>query len=68
MDSDSDLIQDDDANASDNYCENLQLRNTLAGAGYTAADLDYFVQPGAMHNEAAWAARVSRPVQLFESL
>ena len=67
VDSDSDLIQDDDPNASDNYCENLQLANALVGAGYTA-DLQYFVMPGALHNEAAWAARVSRPVQFFDSL
>lgn len=69
FDSDNDGIQDDDQNASDNYCENAQLKATLEGVGYAdGADLFYFHQPGAMHNEAEWAARVFRPLQDFAGL
>ena len=65
-DRDGDGIEDDDANASDNYCENLQLRDTLEAAGYTFdVDLWHWWEPDAPHNEAAWADRVWRPLEIF---
>ncbi|MBL9024847.1 MAG: alpha/beta hydrolase [Myxococcales bacterium] len=67
-DSDGDGIDDDGAGA-DNYCENIQLRDTLDAAGYTFdVDLFHWHEPGAEHNEAAWAARVFRPMQIFAGL
>ncbi|MEP7125061.1 MAG: alpha/beta hydrolase-fold protein [Byssovorax sp.] len=68
-DSDSDGIQDDSQTAGDNYCENAQLRDVLYGVGYTK-DTDFFYgyTAGAMHNEAAWAARVHTPFQIFNAL
>ena len=68
-DSDNDGIQDDSATAGDNYCENAQLRDTLYGVGY-AKDQDFFYaySPGAMHNEAEWAARAHAPFQIFDAL
>jgi predicted alpha/beta superfamily hydrolase len=69
VDSDGDGIQDDSATAGDNYCENAQLRDVLYGVGYTK-DQDFFYgyTPGAMHNEAAWAARAYLPFQIFDAL
>ncbi len=69
VDSDGDGIEDDDPNASDNYCENQQMHTTLLSVGYTdGKDVFYFWQSGAQHNEAAWAARVYRPLQVFAGL
>ena len=68
-DSDGDGIQDDSATAGDNYCENAQLRDVLYGVGYLK-DQDFFYSytAGATHNEAAWAARVHAPFQIFDAL
>lgn len=69
VDADADGTNDDTPDASDNYCENRQLADTLDAIGYTYdADLWHWHEPGAGHNEAAWAARVFRPVQIFEAL
>ncbi len=69
VDSDGDGIMDDDPNAADNFCENQQMHNTLLSVGYTDdQDVFYFWQSGAQHNEAAWAARVFRPLQVFAGL
>jgi hypothetical protein len=68
-DSDGDGIEDDDPGASDNYCENRQLVSALAGVGYDdGVDLFYVWDPGAAHNEAAWAARVAQPLAIFAGL
>jgi predicted alpha/beta superfamily hydrolase len=68
-DNDGDGIQDDDPDATDNYCENAQLRDVLAAEGYTYdVDLWHWHEPGAEHNEEAWAARVWRPLQIFAGL
>ncbi len=68
-DSDGDGTNDDDPTASDNYCENNQLRDELAAAGYTYdLNLWHWWEPGASHNEAAWADRVARPLQIFADL
>jgi hypothetical protein len=69
VDSDGDGIYDDSPDATDNYCENRQFADLLAAEGWTwDTDLWHWHEPGAPHNEAAWAARVHRPVQLFEGL
>jgi predicted alpha/beta superfamily hydrolase len=68
-DSDNDGVDDDDPTASDNYCENLQTKGVLLSIGYTEEkDLFYWYEPGATHDEASWAARVSRPLQVFAGL
>ncbi|APR88173.1 putative alpha-dextrin endo-1, 6-alpha-glucosidase [Minicystis rosea] len=68
-DSDGDGTNDDDSNAGDNYCENVQLRDVLHDIGYVdGKDLHYWHEDGAQHNEAAWAARVYRPLSIFAGL
>ena len=68
-DSDGDGIQDDNWNSPDNYCENLQFRDSLANIGYRFDEsLWHWHEDGAEHNEAAWAARVWRPLSHFSSL
>jgi hypothetical protein len=68
-DTDGDGISDDSAGSSDNYCENIQLRDVLDSIGYTFGnDLWHWHAPGEPHNEAAWAARVSRPLDAFSAL
>lgn len=68
-DSDGDGIEDDEPGASDNYCENMQLADVLRTLGYVdARDLWHWHEPGAEHNEAAWAARVWRPLGIFADL
>lgn len=67
-DADNDGIMDD-SDAGDNYCENEQLKNVLQGVGYVIdQDLFYVWDPAAEHNEAAWAARVSGPLTIFDNL
>jgi hypothetical protein len=69
VDSDGDGIEDDAAGSADNYCETVQLRDVLESSGYLFdQDLFHWHEPGATHDEAAWAARVFRPVQIFEAL
>lgn len=44
---------------SDNYCGNVDLADTLRGLGWVdEQDLFYRWDPGAPHNEAAWATRL----------
>ena len=44
---------------SDNYCGNVELADALRGLGWVdEQDLFYRWDPGAPHNEAAWASRV----------
>lgn len=69
VDTDQDGIMDDAVGAKDNYCETLQMQNTLSGLGYVdGTDAWHWWEPNAAHNEAAWAARVWRPVAAFEAL
>jgi hypothetical protein len=69
VDSDGDGIEDDDPDAGDNYCENKQLEAVLYAAGYVAdTDVWHWWEANAEHNEAAWAARVWRPLDLFAAL
>lgn len=67
-DADGDGVPDDGEGASDNYCENVWMAELLAANGHTwEEDLWHWHEPGASHNEAAWAERVARPLQLFAS-
>jgi pimeloyl-ACP methyl ester carboxylesterase len=69
VDSDNDGIQDDALDGFDNYCENKQLEATLYNLGYVASqDVWHWHEPNAPHNEAAWAARVFRPLGIFAGL
>ena len=68
VDSDGDGVQDDGQD-SDNYCVTRQAADTLAANGWVwEQDLWHWHEAGASHSEAAWAARVWRPVGLFEGL
>ncbi len=59
VDADGDGIADDDGTATDNYCTTRQMRDVLVREGYRdGVDLEYVWEPGAEHNEAAWAARL----------
>ncbi|WP_437960887.1 alpha/beta hydrolase-fold protein [Sorangium sp. So ce119] len=71
VDGDGDGIEDDDPAATDNYCENLQLRDVLtrAGSPYVEGESVFYAwHAGATHDEAAWAARVADPLRIFEAL
>ena len=68
VDSDADGIKDDNE-IGDNACENAQMRDALVGVGYqVGTDLFHWWEAGAQHNEAEWAARVFRPMELFVGL
>lgn len=59
----------DDVDDGDNYCETVQMRDTLAGLGYTfEVDLWHWNEPCAEHNEMAWAARANLPLGVFQAL
>ncbi len=69
FDGDGDGIEDDDPTDSDNYCTNRQLADTLEAEGYVyEEDLWHWHEAGATHDEASWAERVWRPLELFISL
>jgi predicted alpha/beta superfamily hydrolase len=60
---------DDDADDSDNYCVTAQLRDHLEGLGYSfGIDLAHWHEPGAAHDEAAWAARLPRALESCASM
>ena len=68
-DSDGDGTNDDDFESSDNYCTTMQMKAVLESSGYTYdTDLWHWHEPNAEHNEAEWAARVARPLELFVNL
>lgn len=68
-DLDMDGLMDDDPDSADNFCENAQMRDLLQQLGYTPdVDLHYVHDADAPHNEAAWAARVDVPLQIFAGL
>ncbi|HZJ53524.1 MAG TPA: alpha/beta hydrolase-fold protein, partial [Myxococcaceae bacterium] len=64
-DSDGDGIQDDTPDAADNYCENVQLRDTLAALG-CGTRVDYVFSSGAPHQEGSWRGRSPAIFALFE--
>ena len=56
----------DDPDGADNYCVTRQFVDSLAADGFTwDQDLFHWHEPDAPHNEAAWAARVVRPLDIF---
>ena len=65
VDSDGDGIQDDTLDSADNYCENLQMRDTLLALG-CGARVGYVFRSGAPHSEPAWRARSPAIFRLFE--
>lgn len=68
-DSDGDGIHDDDGEADDNYCENIQMRDMMESDGWVyGTGLFHWHEPGAPHDEAAWRARVFRPLEIFAAL
>lgn len=69
VDLDGDGASEDDPDASDNYCETRQFADALAAAGWVWDEtLWHWWEPGAPHQEDAWADRVGRPIDLFLSL
>lgn len=68
-DGDGDGVPDDDPDARDNYCETVWMRDVLLDEGYVMEqDLWHWHEPGATHDEAAWADRVWRPLSIFARL
>lgn len=65
-DPDGDGLFEDDPNDSDGYCVTRAFVDALAEGGFTwGEDLHHWHEPGAPHSEAAWAARVHRPLEIF---
>ncbi|HEU4537778.1 MAG TPA: alpha/beta hydrolase-fold protein [Polyangiaceae bacterium] len=59
FDADGDGLRDDNHQADDNFCENVDMRQRLLALGWReGTDLTYRVTLGAQHNEAAWGARM----------
>jgi len=65
-DQDGDGFVEDDPNNSDNYCVNRHFADAMADHGYEwNSTLHHWWEPGAPHNEGAWAERVHRPLGIF---
>ena len=63
----ADAIEDE--NSRDNYCYTKAFADALHTIGYEYdKDLFHWHEPGAQHDEAAWAARVSRPLKIFSEI
>ena len=61
-DGDGDGVHEDSDDA-DNYCTTLQLRDHFETLGYThGTDLWHWWEPGAGHNELAWAERMPNAI------
>lgn len=68
-DPDGDGSTEDDHDDADNYCVTRAFADAMSAEGYVwDADLWHWHEPGASHDEAAWADRVFRPLGLFLSL
>ncbi len=66
---DRDMYAGNEGNDEDNYCANRGFVDTLAGVGWMwEENLWHWHEDGAPHNEAAWAARVHRPIDIFAAL
>ena len=60
------LDESDGASALDNMCYTKDFLNRMQNIGYQFDnDLYHWYEPGARHDEKAWAARVYRPLQIF---
>lgn len=69
FDINDDGFVEDDPDDSDNYCVNRAFADTLGADGFVWGDtLFHWHEPGAEHSEAAWAARVFRPMSRFLEL
>lgn len=59
----------EDSIEDDFYCSNRQMADRLAALGWSwGQDLWHWWEPDAPHSEDAWAARVWRPLQIFEAI
>ena len=59
----------EDSIEDDFYCSNRQMADSLAELGWSwDQDLWHWWEPDAPHSEDAWAARVWRPLQIFEAI
>jgi predicted alpha/beta superfamily hydrolase len=59
----------EDSDDTDNYCATIQLRDHLESLGYMhGVDLAHWWEPGALHNESAWAARLPRALAACGSM
>ena len=67
VDLDHDGIRDDSPDASDNYCENQQLYQTMLAIG-CGPRLTYKWAQGAQHAESYWRVRAPAIFRLFEAL
>lgn len=68
-DPDGDGFPEDDPDDSDNFCTNRAFADRMALLGYTwDDDLFHWHEPGATHDEAAWAERVDRPLGIFAAM
>jgi predicted alpha/beta superfamily hydrolase len=68
-DPDDDGFFEDDPNDADNFCTNRAFADALAANGYVWDEtLYHWHESGAPHNEAAWGARVHRPLEIFAGL
>ncbi len=64
VDSDGDGIRDDTPDEADDYCETVQMRDTLLALG--CSNVTYVFASGAQHYEPAWRGRSPAIFQLFE--
>ena len=63
------LDESEGASAVDNMCYTRDFLNRMVNIGYQFDnDLYHWHEPGARHDEKAWAARVFRPLQIFMGL
>jgi hypothetical protein len=69
LDTDADGLTDDAPDATDNYCETVQLRDALDALGYDfGVDLAHWHEAAAPHAESAWAARLPRALTACASM
>jgi hypothetical protein len=68
-DPDGDGFPEDDPDSTDNYCETRQFVDALSADGFVwDVDLFHVWEPGATHDEVAWAGRVGVPLGLFAAM
>ncbi len=68
VDEDGDGAWEDSIEA-DFYCSNRQMADRLAELGWSwGTDLWHWWEPDGAHSEDAWAARVWRPLRVFEAI
>ena len=66
---DANIDEADGASSHDNFCYTRDFVDSMERIGYRYdVDLNHWHEPGALHNEDAWAARVFRPLSLFMGL